>query len=343
LSEIDGRARVIVIHGDDEVGMHTRIRELIDSLGDPSIAEMNVSRLDGRTMADDEWWNAALAMPFLAPQRIVIVTDPLMRLKEDAARARFLTRLTKLPETSRIVLVIPDEPGRKGGWEVLRTNHWLVNWIHKSEGLGILVGCPQPSGGAMTAWIRKKAEEMGGRFSAAAAAELTSHVDNNTRLAEMEVGKLLDYVNYARQVEQDDVQRLVTYTGEVDIFEMIDAMAEGNAGQAIRLLNRLLEKEEPAKVFAMIVRQFRLLLAAREIREEGGRAQQILKEMGGEPFQVNYPFVAEKLYNQAGRYTLLRLEEIYRHLGEVEQDLKFKPDGRTVLTVFIAGLASTRR
>ena len=356
MTEQDPIARVIILHGDDEVGIAARIQSLTAALGDATIAEMNFSRLDGRTAALEDIANAAGVMPFLAPYRLAVIAEPPRQDYDDKPTSRFLERYTKdeagrtkllnylasLPETGRVVLAVDDQPGRKGGWEVLKESHWLIKWAQKSGGLACIEACQQPPIKGMSDWILKKAVGMGGVFSRAAAAELVSHVDNHTRLAEMEIGKLLDYVDYSRPVEAEDVQRLVTYSGGVDTFEMIDAMAEGSAAKAVRLLNVLLEKDEPQEVFGMITRQFRLLLAAREIREEGGRAKQILEEMAGEPFRVNHPFVAEKLYNQAGRYSLLRLESIYRSLLDVSLALKFD-DARTELTTFITALSTPVR
>jgi DNA polymerase-3 subunit delta len=356
LTEQNSTARIIILHGNDEVGIAARIQSMIAAMGEPTIAGMNLSRLDGRTATLEEISTAAGVMPFLAPYRLAVISEPPRRdndnkpssnflerhTKNEAARTKLLNFFNSMPETGRVVLAVDDEPLKKGGWTVLSQSHWLVKWAGKSGGLAQIEACQQPDVKDMGKWIIEKARGMGGTFSRAAAAELVTHVDSRTRLAEMEIGKLLDYVNYARPVEQEDVRRLVTYSGEVDTFEMIDAVAEGNAAKAVRLLNILLEKDEPQAVFGMLNRQFRLLLAAREIREEGGRPKQILEQMGGEPFRVNHPFVAEKLYNQAGRYSLLRLEEIYRSLVDLSIAVRFN-DGRTELTTFITGLSTPAR
>lgn len=345
-------ARVIILHGDDSVGIKARLDALVAGLGDPATAEMNVSRLDGRTAGLDEIAAAAGVMPFLAPYRLAVISEPPRQNYDDAPRSRFLEGYTKdenarekllaffagMPDTGRVALAVDDQPEKKGGWQVLKDSHWLVHWAHKNPGLAAILHFPQPPVKEMPKWIINKAAAMKGIFTPAAAAELVTHVDNHTLLAEMEIGKLLDYVNYARPVEQEDVQRLVTYVGAVDIFEMIDALAVGDSARAARLLNLLLDREQPEVLFGMITRQFRLLLAAREIREEGGRADRILSEMSGEPFRVNHPFVAEKLYNQAGRYSLLRLEAIYRSLLEVSQAMKFG-DPRTELLLFVTSVA----
>ncbi len=66
----------------------------------------------------------------------------------------------------------------------------------------------------------------------------------------------------------------------------------------------------------MVVRQFRLLLQAREILDEGGQVSNIQQEL-------NQPaFVANKLLRQAKRFSLKEIEEIYHKLIVLDEDMK---------------------
>ena len=91
---------------------------------------------------------------------------------------------------------------------------------------------------------------------------------NETQVALQEIRKLLEYANYQRAVEQEDVELLTASTAQVNIFEMVDALAEGNASKAQRLLQVLMEMDRES-VFGMVVRQFRLLIQAREGLDDG--------------------------------------------------------------------------
>jgi DNA polymerase-3 subunit delta len=102
-------------------------------------------------------------------------------------------------------------------------------------------------------------------------------------------------------------------------------------------LYRLLREkdEDPFKVYGMIIRQFRLLLLAKEhLTLTGNRAG--LKEALG----TTSDFVANKTAEQSRRFSLTDLEEIYRSLQDA--DLKMKT-GRIepllALDMFIAGLS----
>jgi len=306
-----------LLHGDDEFGMRQFVSEMEARLGDdPTTRSMNLVELDGRTASEEDIHSAAYALPFLAERRIVVLEHPLERLGGNEARARFEAMLEHLPETTALVLLFLDEfksGGRDRGWQQQNRHAWLFTWCQKAGPRALYRVFKLPSFGEMANWIVKRAEEQGGKFSPKAAQALAARVGSDTQTASQEIIKLLIYVDFARPVEPADVEALcVASEGPTNLFGMIDALAEGNARTAIKLLHDLLEIEDAASLFAMIVRQFRLLIQAREIIDEGGKATTISSEL----HQVS--FVAEKLERQARRFSLAQLKSIYRRLLEID-------------------------
>jgi DNA polymerase-3 subunit delta len=187
---------------------------------------------------------------------------------------------------------------------------------------------------AMPEWIRREAKAMGGQFSGEAAAALAQHVGSDTRAASQEIEKLLTYVGRSREVEGDDVELLSAQSGQANVFEMIDGLAAGNASLALNLLHRLLEEEDEISMFGMVVRQFRLLLQTREILDEGGRLDGVIQEVD------RREFVAKKLIDQAGRFSMTRLESIYHRLLEIDEAVKTGQTGMAVaLDILVVELA----
>jgi DNA polymerase-3 subunit delta len=112
---MEQKPTVYVFHGDDSLAIERALHGMLAKMGDPSIAELNVSRLDGRENSEDAVRNAANSMPFLAERRLVILTHPFARLKPAQARERFTRLFDGLPETTALVLVIEDAVER-GDW-----------------------------------------------------------------------------------------------------------------------------------------------------------------------------------------------------------------------------------
>ena len=131
-------------------------------------------------------------------------------------------------------------------------------------------------------------------------------------------------------MDDDDVRRLTVQEHQSDIFELVDAVGERDGSKAIELLHRILEEGEITPVFGMIVRQFRLLLQAREIIDEGGDESQVAKQLG------QHQFVARKVSMQSRHFSLLELETIYFLLQEIDVAMKTgRMDGETALDMFI--------
>jgi DNA polymerase III subunit delta len=324
---------VYIFHGDDTHAMKRHLEAMIEQMGDPSIADLNITRLDGRQTNDDEIRSAANSMPFLSDRRMVILTSPFTRLNSDASRKRFQALLEGLPPSTALVLMVEDYVDRRD-WKSLHGNHWIRKWmLAAGKQRAHYQLCQLPALNRMPEWIREEARRQGGQFHQEAAAALSAHVGNDTRTASQEINKLLIYVDFKRAVEAEDVEELTAPGGQADVFDMVDALAAGSAKQALSLLQRLLETQEPLSLFGMIVRQFRLLIQARELIDQG-RASQLSGEL-------RLPgFVTDRLASQARRFSMPQLEDIYHRLLKMDEAMKTSqmPSG-LVLETFIAEMA----
>jgi DNA polymerase III subunit delta len=309
------RPVVYIFHGDDEFALAHAVNDLYNQMGDAGLADLNTTRLDGRNASEEDIRTAANSLPFLAERRLVILNYALSRFGGAGAQSRYQPFLDRLPDTTAMVLVIPDYKERQK-WKSLPETHWLMKWRHQAGARVYYQACTLPHVNEMPNWIKNRARSMGGTFETGAALALTAHIGNDTRQISLEIDKLLNYVNFDRPVEAEDVEMLTVGSGQTSVFEMVDAMAAGNRTMALRLLHRLLDEQEPIYLFAMIIRQFRLLLQTRELIDEGGSLQFIAKAMG-QP-----DFIVRKLHGQAQRFSLQRLEDIYRRLLEVDEAMK---------------------
>lgn len=326
---------VIILHGDDPFAIRQGLEKLVGEMGDPSLADMNISRLDGKQTSDDQLFSAANALPFMTERRLVILTTPFARVNSDATRKRFLALLDGLPESTQLVLVVQDVIDRSD-WKSLPAKNqaqWMRKWITNNGAKAKYVLCQLPPVNRMPEWVREEARRMGGQFTQEAAAALVAHIGNDTQLASLEINKLLLYVDCKRAVEAEDVEELTAQAGQADVFAMVDALAAGNTRQALGMLHRLLETQEPLSLFGMITRQFRLLLQARELMDEGKGSH-----VAGEMHLPN--FVADKLTNQARRFSMAQLEAIYHRLLAMDEEMKTgQIPADLALDTFVAGLA----
>ena len=95
------------------------------------------------------------------------------------------------------------------------------------------------------------------------------------------------------------------------------------------------EGEDPFRLFAMFIRQFRLLIQTRSLLDAGERPGDVAKLL------KQHPRVAEKLVQQARGFTLPQLEHIYRRLLQIDVETKTgQADLLTALHLLVAGVTA---
>lgn len=326
---------IYILNGDDEFAINEFVGKLQAGLGDPTMADMNTTRLDGRAATLDQLVNAVSAMPFLASHRLVLVSNPLSlaKARSENAKQKFLDVLARVPESTQLVLIendpLTDPRDRKKG-----KIHWLEAWANAAGERVSLKNIGLPRGPAMAQWIIARAKTLGGQFTPPAAARLADQIGDDPRLADQEIHKLLAYANYTRPVEPDDVEHLTPSNRQGDIFAMVDAIANRQGKRAQEMLHLLLSEQDAIQIFGMVVRQFRLLLLAREIIDNGGHEDEAAHVMGV------HPYVAEKAFGQARMFSLPTLEAIYHRLLELDEAIKTSQiDDVLALDMLIASMA----
>ena len=127
-----------------------------------------------------------------------------------------------------------------------------------------------PKEGMLAAWIESEAHERGIRFAPGAAKELATRIGgfvregdaerrDQTRRASMEIDKLGLYRPDA-SVSIDDVRALVAEAVPGSAWALADAVAERDAGKALRLLDTLAESMPEPVIVVVLHRRIRELL-----------------------------------------------------------------------------------
>jgi len=300
---------IFFLFGNDEFAITRKLRDFESDFTDPTTAGMNTARLDARTMADTDLNNAVNAMPFLAKRRLVLITNPSTKYNNASSRKKFIEFIERVPDTTRLVLYESIEPREA-------EKHWLNKWAEKNDKLIQTKAYMLPRLKEMTGWIINETRNQGGQIEPRAAEMLKDMVGVDTRQAGMEIAKLLAYANWARQVTGQDVEAVCIVTSQQSVFDFVDALSNGNGKSAQHLLHRLLETEDLFSLWGMVVRQFRLLIQAREILDGRGNKDDVARAL------AVHPFVAEKTTQQAARFSIESLESIYRKLLKIDEGVK---------------------
>src|SRR5512139_391735 len=300
---------LVFLFGNDEFAITRKLKEFEADFTDPTSAGMNTARLDARSASEDDLNNAVNAMPFLAKRRLVLLENISSKYNNPSARKKFLEFIGKTPETTRLVMYESVEPKEA-------EKHWLVKWGEKNSKLIQTRAFMLPRLKDMTGCIVNEMKTQGGKIEPRAAEMLKDMVGVDTRQAGMEIAKLLAYVNWARAVTAQDVEAVCIVTSQQSVFDFVDALANGNGKSAQHLLHRLLESEDEFALWGMVIRQFRLLIQAREILDGRGNQNDVARALGV------HPFVAEKAAQQSARFSIESLEYIYHKLLSIDEGVK---------------------
>ncbi len=304
-------------------------------LGEEGMAILNVQRLDGRNIQWETLHDAVMAIPFLAARRLVIVENPLALVNSDSAQKRLITLLEQVPPSTALVLVekgLLTEPKEyeKG------KRHWLESWVESQPERAYVRQFRLRREAEMVQYIFERARQLGGAFSRPAAERLAEIVAEDSRLAEMEVQKLLNYVNFERAVEISDVEQLCPYFEGAENFALANALREGDGRQALRVLRQMLSDQDALLIFFSVVHQFRQILLAKLALEEGQTPAEAVQTLSR--FRIS-PYPARLAIEQAQKYSLTGLRYLYNRLSETDVAIKSgESDAEVALETLVASL-----
>lgn len=323
-----------VLAGEDDYSRRQALEKIKKALGDPSALATNTSTFDSQVTLG-QLKNACETVPFLAEKRLVIVEGLLGRFEpdkssrkkakptpeQDIPRKSFATVINQLPEFTALVLI---------DGKVSDRNPLLQEISPKTE----VHSFPLLKDAALRQWIAKRIAEVGAKISPRAADLLVRFVGNNLWAMSNEIDKLVQFAG-SRTIEERDARELVSYVHEASVFAMIDAILDYRADVAERLLEQLIQQgAPPAYLLTMLARQASLIVRAKELASQRKPKVEIQSRLG-----LALEFVLRKTLEQAEKYSLTQLKELYHKLLEADLSIKTgRFDGELALNILVAEL-----
>jgi DNA polymerase-3 subunit delta len=187
-------------------------------------------------------------------------------------------------------------------------------------------------------WIKQGVAEQGATISPEAVDLLAKLVGGNLWVMSSEINKLVSFAS-GRRIEVEDINSVVSSAQETSVFAMVDAILDSKAGVAEQLLEELLGRgASTAYLLAMLSRQVRLVVQAGVLRRQRRPDVEIQDRLG-----LTSEFALRKTLDQAQRYPLGRLREVYDKLLETDLAIKTgKYEGGLALNLLIAELCQPR-
>lgn len=273
-----------LIHGDDAHLCLERARAVERELreADP---DADAQTLDAEACGPEEVGSALTALSLFSPHRILLVrgaagrpSRPTRQARDDpdtdsdeAATGDPEAELEKTPASALLRQLQASVPLIPSSTDVIFVETRPLNLrtglpkLLEAEGArrpGTVqfIRVERPGRHAMESWLVERARDAGFTLDVDAAALMADAFSRDAGAAITEVEKLRAYVG-PRGRATADVYRLLGHHLPFSIFQLTDAVAQRNLRQAERVLRSVVEQgEHPLRIFALLARQYRILL-----------------------------------------------------------------------------------
>ncbi len=168
--------------------------------------------------------------------------------------------------------------------------------------------------GELHQWLTQEAQRQGKSLTPAAAQRLVEVAGDNLSELSQELEKLILFAGPESTLTPALVAQLTSHSRTYSIFALVEALGEPRAVKRLAALDHLLDLgEPPAKILAMLARQLRLLIRA---KESAGNAPEMSRS-----FNLP-PGVVKKLERQAARFSEPALRSHLSVLHRADLSLK---------------------
>lgn len=291
---------IYLLYGDEEYLKKQYRQKLQDALIPPDDT-VNLGIYEGKNISVQELIDQAETMPFFAQRRLLVVENSGFFKNASPQLAEYLEAV---PETTCFLFVESEVDKRQKMYKAVKNNGRIVEFATQTED-------------TLIRWILgilKKENKNITRSSMELFLEKTGSDMNHIA---MELEKLLSYTMDRDVITSEDIEEICTTQTVNKIFDMINAVADGNRKKALDLYYDLLAlKEPPMRILYLLTRQFNLLMQTKELQRAGHDAKAIAQKLGIQPF------VARNCARQAASFHTAQLMQLVKSCVDAEEAVK---------------------
>jgi DNA polymerase-3 subunit delta len=292
--------RCYLIYG-DEAYLRLQNRDKLLKALDCDASSMNYNRYEGEACIPAAIIDMAETMPFLAQRRVILIQDSGFFKSGCPELAEYL----KNPSETTLFIFVEKEVDRRKD---------IYKAVAKA---GFDIECVTQDDAMLKKWIASKMGSEGKRISAEAQNRLIERVGTDMSNIATEIEKLVCYCIDRSEVTVEDIDAVCANYLTSRIFAMTDAISSQNRKQAMELYYDLLAlKEPPAKILALITRQFNLMLQIKEMTENHRSSSDIASAAKIAPFLVG------KYQGWARNYSFSQLRDALSYCATNDEAVK---------------------
>ncbi len=296
---------IILIYGQDTYRSNEKLKDIVAGYKEKNKSGVNINFLEKKDKASSLFdYDQQISM--FEEKRLVISTDG---FSDQAFKEEVIKRLSELLSSDNIFVFHQREE--------LRKNDKIINLFkrekEKSEDKIMIKEYPLLKGKELLSFIKRELQRREVSFDDDAVYQIEKMCQGDTWKIIQEVEKLSLYAKKGVKITNKEVLDLVSQNVNINIFNIIEAVANKEKATALELVYQYFQKQEnPHYLLSMIVYQFRNLIIVKDLAEQNLPYHQMAKESG------LHPFVLSKTYQLSKKFSFQELKDIYNQLFKID-------------------------
>lgn len=277
--------------------------------------DLALERVDGEEADFERLQEAATALPFLSPKKLVVLRAPGAQKKWQEKAEQILKNV---PATNDIIIVEAKLDKRSAYYKLLKSKTEFRELGELSEN-------------GLADWLVRAAKEQGGALSGTDARYLIQRVGPNQQFLSRELDKLLIYNS---KITRPNIDLLTDMAPQSTIFQLLDSAFSGNIGRALQLYDEQRAiGTEPQQIVAMLGWQLHVLAV---LKAAGNLT---LDEIAAQT-KIS-PYVLGKSRPLADKLAVQKLKSLVSLLVDIDSGSKQRPlDLDEALRYYLVKLAN---
>lgn len=294
---------IIFLYGKDTYRLQQKLKEIETQYKKIHQAGLNLEKIEVEQIDFQEFWDKLFQQSMFIKKKMFFLENLFSNPK---FKEKFLKKIEPIAESEDIVIVSEKK-------ELPKSDKFLKNL----KKYGKIQHFQPLSRAELKTWIKNDFQKQGIEVAPGVIDLLVESVGNDLWQLANEIKKISLYKKKEKKVVVSDVEFLVRPKIETDIFKTVDALANREKKKALQLIQKHLEKgDSPFYLLTMINFQFRNLLIACSLRENGKTLNDLLQ------LKLSHPYVAKKSWMASYAFTVSQLKKIYQRIFEADFGIK---------------------
>ncbi|ODJ54862.1 DNA polymerase III subunit delta [Brochothrix thermosphacta] len=272
-------------------------------------AEFNYANFDLTETSIEVAIGEAESVPFWGDRKVVILQRPTFLTSEkdkvDHQIKGFENYLNE-PVPFTILVIV-------AGVDKLDARKKISKLVQKNA---VVIDATAPNEQSLLRWLSEKATALNMDYEPAAMQELMVLTNFQLSVAIQELEKIALFVNGGLMTVQI-VEDMVVRSLEQNVFQLTEKVVNKETGKALRIYQDLIkQKEEPIKILALLISQFRLMNQVKIMKKKGYSDPEMARTLKVHPYRAK--LAAQSVRN----IELIHLQTALAALAKADFELK---------------------